>query len=176
MIISNTICTRLIGDDRVVAYKRLWVPFIIIAEAYLWSVFNWEVALLAGVAFCLWRYDGWGEQFLAMHGDKKHYDNRNKSKFVTKIADYLYKPKNKNQRKLYGIIWGGLRGLYDVPAFIALAVLLQNYQIAFLGLLMGLQGVVYYLAGCVFSNKGTPPAELAIGGYRGILWTGAVYV
>jgi hypothetical protein len=179
MIISNIICNRWVGHeygDWRSRIDRYICPLIIACEAYLWTVFNWQVALLAGLGFAVWRYDGWGEANLAMHGSQIHYANRNRKKWVTKLADAIYTPNGTNkQRKLYGIIWGGIRGLYDLPAFIAVAVLFSNPLIAALGLLMGLQGAVYYLSGKLFPSRGTPPAELIMGAFRGSLWLGALY-
>lgn len=181
MIISNIICTRLIGDDRVVAHKRLWVPLLIGLEAWGWvqlsGISEWFIPL-SMVAFPLWRYDGWGEQFLAMHGKETKYQGRNKRKIVTKCADFIYQKflsprKTIHSRKVYGMIWGGLRGLYDLPGLVALSILLQNYYIAFPGLLMGLQGVVYYLT-ARYLKEDTAHSEIAVGLLRGFLWLIAI--
>lgn len=177
MIVSNVICNRWVGQDFGdwrSKIDRVICPFIIGCEAWLWT-HTPTYAALSFLAFPIWRYDGWGEQFLAIHGNDAAYKGRNTDKLITKIADKLYIPVTISQRKLYGVMWGGLRGLYDLPAFIILSVLLQNPYIAILGLLMGLQGAAYYLSGALFPNKGTPPAELIMGFLRGSLWLGTFY-
>ena len=184
MILSNIVCTRWVGQDFgkwVSRIDRYICPLIIGLDAWLIcqllgipEQLSLTVAFIATVAFPLWRYDGWGEQNLAMHGDKKHYDRRNKNKFVTKIADWIlpdaYLP---SERKFYGIVWGGLRGLYDLPAFIIMSIVMENYYIAFAGLLMGLQGFIYFLVR-KYIKQDTAPAELALGAWRGCLWLGAL--
>ncbi|MCG8394192.1 MAG: hypothetical protein MI745_14030 [Pseudomonadales bacterium] len=149
------------------------MPLVIACEAFLWAQ-NWQLAILAGISFAIWRYDGWGEQFLAMHGQARHYRNRNKKKWVTKIADWLFVPIDRvSQYRAYGIVWGGLRGLYDLPAFIALSFLLGVPWIAPLGLLMGLQGYIYYFSRDLFGVD-TAPAEWSMGIFRSTLWLIAV--
>ena len=166
MIISNIIANQIIGNKQIGNHKRVWVPLLVGGEAWLW-MFNWQIALLTMIAFPIWRYDGWGEQFLTMHGDRTHYNNRRK-KIITKIADFLFpNPSAIQDRKVYGMLWGGLRGLYDLSGFAALSILLQNYYIALIGLLMGLQGVMYYIDGKLPSKFHHAPA----GAWRGLLWT-----
>lgn len=175
MIISNAVCTRWVGHDFgnwLGKIDRPLCPLIIGAVA--WAITgSWIIALINAIGFVVWRYPGWGEQFLAMHGDKHHFDNRNKSLPPTWLADKIYKPKNQTQRKMYGVIWGGLRGLYDIFAFITLAIVLQNYYIALIGLLMAAQGGIYFLVG-KYIKQDTAPAEWILGGYRGVLWLRAI--
>lgn len=173
MIVSNILANRIVGDSRIGHYKRLWAPLIIALEAFLWTGSALISAIFA-VGFALWRYDGWGEQFLATHGDINAYNNRNKSKIITKIADFLMTPASVIERKVYGIIWGSFRGLYDVPLFIVLSILLNSY-IVFLGLLMGLQGALYYLT-AKYWGEGTDKSEVVMGAFRGILLLMALYV
>lgn len=172
MIISNAICNRWVGHDfgdwrsRI---DRYVCPVIIGIEAWLWTT-NPIASAIAAIAFPFWRYDGWGEQFLAMHGNQAHYAKRNQAKVITKLTDWLYTPNgNEEDHKLYGVLWGGLRGLYDLPAFVILGALVQNYYIPILGLLMAAQGFIYFLVGR-YINQDTAPAEWLVGAYRGLLW------
>lgn len=171
MIISNTICTRWVGKEGY-SLDRIASPFIISIEAYLLTG-SWQVCLITGIAFALWRYDGWGEQFLVMHGEKKHYDNRNTNKIITKIADFIYSsPPTQQARKRYGILWGGLRGLYDMIGFLALSIVLGNHYVMLAAPLMAAQGYIYYLVGN-YIKQDTAYCEYALGFYRGLLWMGA---
>jgi hypothetical protein len=171
MIIENIFCNTVMGVDFkerlpwIGKYKRVWLPFLIFLSTMM---YGWDVALALTLGFMIWRYPGWGEMFLAMHGDKQAYDDRERY-FITWIADKIYIPLNTSGRKVYGMIWGALRGLYDAPTFVALSVLLNPY-IALLALLMSIQGVVYHLVGR-FIAEDTLLAEIAMGAYRGILLT-----
>lgn len=177
MIIENIFCNTIMGVDFkerlpwLGGNKRIWLPCLIFLSTMM---YGWDVALALTLGFMLWRYPGHGETFLAMHGNEENYINREKY-VITWIADKIHIPLTASGRKVYGMIWGALRGLYDVPTFVALSVLLYNPYIGLLGFLMAIQGVVYYLVGR-FIKEDTLHAEIAMGAYRGALLTLALII
>lgn len=171
MLLSNIFANRLIGHDfsleypKLNKYKRGIVPALIFVDTLL---FGWATALILTLGFILWRYPGWGEIFIAMHGDELHYKNRDTDKLDIIIADFLYTPKDTEGRKRWGVVYGAVRGLYDLPTFAALAVLYASPAALLLGFGMALLGLVYYLTPKLFSED-TAHAEYLGGALRGAL-------
>lgn len=73
--------------------------------------------------------------------------------------------------ELYALVYGSLRGLYELPMTIALAWYYHQPLIALWGLLGAGMGICYMIAGKVSEKHATRTAELGYGILRGlILW------
>lgn len=71
--------------------------------------------------------------------------------------------------EIYGLAYGSMRGLWELPTTIALAVYYHQPLIALWGLLGAGMGVVYYVAGKLSKLHATRWAELGYGFLRGVM-------
>lgn len=76
--------------------------------------------------------------------------------------------------ELYSIAYGTMRGLWELPTTIALAVYYHNPVIALWGLLGAGMGLVYYVCGKLVKDGATRAAELGYGMVRGLILTGVL--
>lgn len=77
--------------------------------------------------------------------------------------------------EIYALAYGAMRGLWELPTTIALAVYYSNWWLAPLGLLgcIGMP-ISYYAAGKLSKLHATRYAELAYGAVRGLILTGVL--
>lgn len=79
--------------------------------------------------------------------------------------------------ELYALVYGSLRGLYELPMTIALAWYYHNWIIALWGLLGAGMGICYMIAGKVSKDHATRWAEILYGLWRGgILYLCLIFV
>lgn len=94
-------------------------------------------------AFILWASFGWGRYYPFGKWNAKEEE------FYPAdiISNYIFN--KSNNPYLAAGIGMTVRGLVALPLFIAVSIYLQNSLFIFLGLMLGLQGVLYYIAGRV---------------------------
>lgn len=78
--------------------------------------------------------------------------------------------------EIYALAYGAMRGLYELPTTIALAVYYHNPIIALWGLLGGFMGITYLVAGKLSKDHATRTAECLYGAVRGLILTGVLCI
>lgn len=124
-----------------------------LAPSILFLFLPWEYVIIFYLGYALYNIPGWGSGLVALHGNK-NFDHGHELVYDL-ITKHISEP------FLQGICSMGLRSLYLLPFFITVGCFEKSMVIPTLGLLMLIQGFIYYLSGRIFNiNEISLPATI----------------